>query len=138
MGIIEINQENINILKKFIGNELPNSFRYFSSRTIECISNHKITIIFLDDIEKNPIGYGHLDDDNLNIWLGICVLPKYHGMGIGNKIMKYLVQKAKDIDIKKINLTVDIDNIIAKKLYEKMGFKIFKKTEEFYHMFLVV
>ena len=70
--IITINDTNIDILKQFIRNKLPPTFRYFGSRDINSVKSHEITLIYLDN--DIPVGYGHLDNDGHHIWLGICVL----------------------------------------------------------------
>jgi len=114
-----INDNNINLLSKFIEQDDSKSFRYFEKRNIDIIKNHLITLIVT--LNNNIAGYGHLDLDGC-IWLGICVLKEYRGQGLGNKIMKYLVNYAKNNKIRKIYLTVDKDNKIAVGLYEKCGF----------------
>lgn len=48
--------------------------------------------------------------------------------------MNYLLEYAKNNNIKKIYLTVDKDNIIAKNLYEKNKFIVEKETDNFFKM----
>ncbi|OPJ55050.1 GNAT family N-acetyltransferase [Alkalithermobacter paradoxus] len=56
--------------------------------------------------------------------LGVSVLKEYWGIGIGNCLMDYLLNWAKETNIiKKVNLRVREDNHSAIKLYEKLGFK---------------
>lgn len=129
MQIIKIGKENINLLQNFI-NELKNSekhFRYFNSRDISIIQNHLLTILLIDGEENYPIGYGHLDKDGDDLWLGICILSEYQGKGLGKKIMNYLIDFAQQKNVSQIKLTVDNDNILAIKLYEKLGFIQIKK-----------
>lgn len=123
---------NINLLQDFIKlNNSPN-FRYFENRNIDIIKNHILTLILTDE-NKNIIGYGHLDFEK-NIWLGICVCEKFRGKGFGKKIMNFLLEYAKNNNIEEIYLTVDKDNIIAKKLYEKNNFIVEKETDNFFKM----
>jgi len=55
---------------------------------------------------------------------GVQVLKEYWGLGIGKKLIKYLIHWAKESKvIKKINLRVRTDNANARHLYKKLGFK---------------
>ena len=51
------------------------------------------------------------------------VKPEYRGMGVNKAILEYLTQWAAKQKITEIRLEVYEDNIIAKKAYEKAGFK---------------
>lgn len=132
MNYNSINNKNIYLLERFIKLNNSKNFRYFENRNINIIKNHIITLI-LTDKNENIIGYGHLDFEE-NIWLGICVCENYRGKGFGKKIMNYLLEYAKNNNIKKIYLTVDKDNIIAKNLYEKNKFIVEKETDNFFKM----
>jgi RimJ/RimL family protein N-acetyltransferase len=56
---------------------------------------------------------------------GISVLKKYWGMGIGSKMLAYLLAWAEETGtVRKINLRVLVDNLRAIRLYEKFGFKV--------------
>lgn len=131
MKIIVINKENIELLKTFINNELPPSFRYFEKRDINCINNHFITIVGC--INNIPIAYGHIDYEN-KYWLGICVLPKYHRKGYGKKIMNYLMDKVYNSDINIIYLSVDKTNDVAINMYKKYNFSIKDDKATYYIM----
>ena len=60
------------------------------------------------------------------------VITKERGRGIGDKLLKYLIEKYKDSDIKNITLEVKEDNIIAINLYKKYGFKKVSTREKYY------
>ena len=60
------------------------------------------------------------------------VITKERGKGIGDKLLKYLIEKYQDTDIKNITLEVKEDNIIAINLYEKYGFKKVSTREKYY------
>lgn len=134
MQINIINNHNISLLEKFIKNKLSNNFRYFEKRNINIINNHYITII--GTINDIPIGYGHIDIDNNIYWLGICILEEYHGNGYGKYIMNYLINKFNESNVQELYLTVDKNNIVAIKLYEKYNFKIIKDYDYYYKMLL--
>ena len=122
-----ITNNNINLLQNFIKLNNSLNFRYYDNRNIDIIKNHLLTLIIT--IDNKVAGYGHLDFED-NIWLGICILEKYRGIGIGTNIMKYLLDYCNNNNIEKIYLTVDKENIIAKNLYEKLGF-IIEKSKSF-------
>ena len=128
-----INNKNIYLLKEFIQNEKSENFRYYQNRNINVIKNHILTLILTNEM-KNIIGYGHLDSEENKIWLGICVCENYRGKGYGKKIMNYILGFAKDNNLEKIQLTVDKNNLVAKKLYEKNNFIIEKENEKFFKM----
>ena len=69
-----------------------------------------------------PVCYGHLDSDGSKVWLGIAVAQEDKGKGYGNIMMNELIQQAKIKGINTIHLSVDKGNVIAKALYEKIGF----------------
>ena len=60
------------------------------------------------------------------------VITKERGKGIGDKLLKYLIEKYQDTDIKNITLEVKEDNIIAINLYKKYGFKKVSTREKYY------
>jgi ribosomal protein S18 acetylase RimI-like enzyme len=126
--IIKVDKNNINLLVNFIANlgEAANTFRYFNTRAVDVIADHLVTLLLLQD--DVPAGYAHLDPEDQKTWLGICILPQYSGMGLGNLMMIHLLEKAKLLNIKSIELTVDKVNLPAIKLYEKFNFKKIKET----------
>jgi ribosomal protein S18 acetylase RimI-like enzyme len=120
------------LLELFIQDKLPDSFRYFKSRNSECMKNHVVTLLYIDNYK--PVAYGHLDKDDNTIWLGICVLPSHQKKGIGSQLMKQLLDKAQEKNINTIHLTVDKINTVATKIYKKFGFNIINQTETYYIM----
>ena len=55
--------------------------------------------------------------------LGICVQKKAWGIGVGNYLMEYVLEKSKEGGLTKVNLDVRVDNEKAIHLYEKFGFE---------------
>jgi len=56
--------------------------------------------------------------------LGISVQKKYWGQGIGNILMDKIIERCKELDVKKIELRVNADNTGAIVLYKKKEFEI--------------
>lgn len=53
----------------------------------------------------------------------LIVDQKYRGMGIATQLLKFIEQYAFKVNILKLELNVTVDNIIAKELYLKNGYK---------------
>ncbi|KKO89984.1 GNAT family acetyltransferase [Sphingobacterium sp. Ag1] len=70
----------------------------------------------------------------------IAVAPIARGKGIGTELLNYAITHAKQNGFKKVGLLVDLENPNAQKLYERIGFKLGKKTPlvggEYYHMYI--
>ena len=54
--------------------------------------------------------------------LGMGIIERYRGRGIGAELMRATLQAAKARGLTRIELTVRADNQRAKRLYEKFGF----------------
>lgn len=111
-------------LSKFCEERISNGghyFRYFDTRPVSVCENHILTLVAMLDDEI--IGYGHLDPEYEKVWLGICISDMHVGKGLGKRIMKKLIDYA-DINLMKLHLTVDKDNLTAIYLYRIYGFEI--------------
>ncbi len=129
ISIREVGINETQLIKSFLleSPETIKSFRYFENRPLEVVSNHIITIIALFD--NRAVGYGHLDKESNTIWFGIAVADSFKGKGIGKKIMKYLIDYADKIEVSELKLSVDFNNIVAIKMYEKSNFMLEKKLQ---------
>jgi len=62
----------------------------------------------------------------------------YQGKGIAKELIKSIEEKAKELKYEKIALCVDVENVKAFKLYEKVGYKVDKEIyinkKPYYHM----
>ena len=122
---IDRNSASVDVLARFVANPLPDTFRYFRKRDLSCIANHLVTVVGL--VDGVPMAYGHLDREASVVWLGLCVLPAYHGRGYGTQVMQHLIDYARTHvselpDDGAIKLSVDNDNYRARTLYERFGF----------------
>lgn len=129
-SFVEINYNNIDILKKFLSNmgSSKKSFRYYNKRKIkECLSSHIKTCVLLEDDEA--IGYGHLDKDRIDnkVWLGVCLKSSHVGKGNGSILMSYLLKNFYE----NIYLSVDVDNLRGLGLYKKFNFKEVSRNEKY-------
>ena len=68
-------------------------------------------------------------DKELAYIYGVSTVPKFEKKGYATKLLEYTIQYLKKIGIKKFELTVDIDNFAAQKIYKKLNFKIVENLE---------
>lgn len=91
--------------------------------------NHKGELYFIEVLEENeykPIGDVALCKDNLPIVIGDKL---YHNKGIGKKVLKSLILRARELDFECINIQEIYDyNTYSKKLFESLGFKGYGET----------
>ena len=71
-------------------------------------------------------------DRELAYIYGVCTNVSYQNKGMANKLLFYVLEDLKKYGIKKVQLTVGINNIIAQKLYSKFNFKIKEKLKNEY------
>ena len=100
-----------------------------NTETISIIENmlrnirHNIISVYkLDNGTFVGCGYGVIEKGFVGLF-DIVVKEEFRGKGYGKEIVKKILEKAVETGIEKAYLAVVNDNIIAKKLYEKLGFK---------------
>jgi ribosomal protein S18 acetylase RimI-like enzyme len=120
--LIPINDTNVELITTFLQNagRSTETFRYYQNRPLDVVRNHLYTCVY--SVGDLIIGYGHLDEEGKNVWLGVAVSDYFIGKGIGKKIMYHLIEKAKELKIAEVRLSVDSKNLKAKRLYEKFNF----------------
>lgn len=62
--------------------------------------------------------------------LSIAVNQEYQGRGIGKELVRNGLEYLKKEEVKRVKLEVRTDNIPAKKIYEKFGFKAVDKVKD--------
>jgi ribosomal protein S18 acetylase RimI-like enzyme len=133
----ELNQQKYNIEKVTLDNKFTedwkNCFYYCANiknnETIDIIENmlknirHDIVSVY--KIEKGIFigcGFGVIEKDFVGLF-DIIVNEEFRGKGCGKEIVEAILAKAKEIGAKKAYLSVVNNNMIAKTLYEKIGFQ---------------
>lgn len=130
LEIVPINFDNILLLKNFIEHINSKFFRYFNTRNINVIQNHKYTILLINN--NDCVGYGHIDFEDNMYWLGIYIKKEFRSQGLSKIIMNDLIKFFNTHFPNKIlHLTVDNDNIIAYTLYVKYGFTTSKINNKY-------
>ena len=122
------------LFKQFIDQfDNDESFTYYKNRGVSHLPAVAHTIIYLSN--NKIIGYGHLDQEVNDLWLGIAVDTDARGVGLGAKIMQDLIEKyQKDFSDTDLILAVGISNSNALKLYKKFGFTVSSRTSKNFFM----
>lgn len=105
---------------------------------LQNIQNSILEKMFLCEIENKIVGICSIEGVNKirikhRVDLAITVLKNYWGNKIGEKLIDYAIEYCKSNSIKKIELTVRIDNERALKLYKKFGFEIEGEIKKFFY-----
>lgn len=83
---------------------------------------------------KNVVGYICakiiLDEADIN---NVAVTSKFRRNGIAQKLLNCLIDFCKNRGVKKFTLEVNANNVAAKKLYQKTGFKTYGVRKGYYH-----
>ena len=79
-------------------------------------------VVGMCDIHRKKYRQSHIAS------LGISIAKAYRGIGIGKALMKKALELAKkELKVKMVILGVFENNRIARKLYKKLGFKVYGK-----------
>ena len=83
---------------------------------------HRPMYVFCD--KDTIVGYYSLllQDNNECELNNLCVIPAYRHQGIGAELLKHAFNKAKELNIKKINIGIVEENKALRKWYESFGF----------------
>ena len=81
-------------------------------------------IILAYYINKTIVGYILIRKMANNTCLldGLYVEKEYRNKGIGNSLLKDAISRIKNMNVKYVDINVMYNNIIAKHIYEKLGF----------------
>ena len=111
----------------------------FSEKLIKKLIKENLFFLKLEksSIKKHLIGFVIVimdKKDSANI-INFLINPKYQIKGYGSFLLNQTILKIREIDkVKKIILNVNINNSSAIKLYEKFGFRIMQKINNYYHL----
>jgi ribosomal protein S18 acetylase RimI-like enzyme len=62
--------------------------------------------------------------------IAVYVKREFRGKGVGKKLMKALLEELAKAKIKKVKLSVNVEQVAAVKLYENFGFKVVSKEDQ--------
>ncbi len=133
--IRDFSEEDIKNKVEWINNSENNEFLHYDiplcyEKTLDWYRNKDNAVRFdgVIEYENKPvglIGLVSIDQKNKKAEFYISMgETAFKGKGIAKKSTKLLLMYAfRDLDLNKVYLNVDDDNLIACKLYEKVGFK---------------
>jgi len=64
--------------------------------------------------------------------VSICVDPDYRGRGIGKALMNEILKKLRESGVCRVRLEVRVSNEVARRLYERLGFKVVDRIDNYY------
>jgi ribosomal protein S18 acetylase RimI-like enzyme len=88
--------------------------------------NKPIGAVWYRLFDESNKGYGFVDNETPE--LGIAILPDFRQQGIGAILMKEIIQQARFDGYKSLSLSVNPDNHLAVRLYEKLGFQYYEMS----------
>jgi Acetyltransferases len=60
----------------------------------------------------------------------LATLPESRGYGVGSKLIRFVEEQARLKQFQKCSLTVKVENQAARKLYEKLGYRVVNRIEK--------
>lgn len=97
--------------------------KFYDKATICAESEH-------DKIVCIVAGYTEELTDNIAYISVIATLPEARGKGYAKKLIKQFLYICKDKNISAVHLYADKSNVIAIRLYEKLGFVVYSANDE--------
>ncbi|MFK7089598.1 GNAT family N-acetyltransferase [Chromobacterium violaceum] len=102
----------------------------YARSQLACQAPH---LLLLDG--KQVVGWCDVTPHRLPIYqhggtLGMGLLPRYRGMGLGGWLMESTVRLAEQRGFRRLELTVHADNLNAIKLYQRQGFLLEGRKRE--------
>lgn len=97
------------------------------------LTQNKFATYFIIEYEKKIAGYCGLwvvmEDAQIT---NIAVLPNFRGEKLGEKLLSYVKDYAKQAGAHHISLEVRVSNYIAQNLYKKLGFEVIGVRKNYY------
>jgi ribosomal protein S18 acetylase RimI-like enzyme len=79
---------------------------------------------------QRPVGLANLGRRGERTWLGgIGVVPEHRGSGVGESLVRMLLDRAREAGAREMVLEVIVENVPAIALYEKLGFARTRELE---------
>jgi ribosomal protein S18 acetylase RimI-like enzyme len=125
--------ERLNILFTTIDNE------QFMNERIEKIANRDMDIYIIECNKKfigevtivyNKADHSDYTIPNKRVYMeAFRVVKEYQGKGVGQYLLKYVIEKVKEQGYSEITIGVEDDNENAKHIYSKFGFTEFIRRD---------
>ena len=129
--IAEMKMQDLQEIKNYLDTEYDN---FWSYQTLESEINSESSIYIIIKNNQNLIlGFTGikviLDEAEL---MNIVVKKDFRNCGIGSILLKNIIKKARELELKKIYLEVNDTNLPAINLYKKFNFKQIGIRKKYY------
>lgn len=85
---------------------------------------------FVAEYEGKTIGFVDIEFfEETGKILGLAVFPEFQGKGVGTKLLKKALEEIRERRKKQAIILTAEDNLLAQKLYERMGFEFKEKLD---------
>jgi L-2,4-diaminobutyric acid acetyltransferase len=101
---------------------LEKYYEHFYKIMLRYFGNSCFIAEFNDTIVGFVMGFASQVDDKTFFTWQIGVFSKFRGYEIGKMLLEEIEENAKKLGCKRIELTVDPENIPSQKLFEKLGY----------------
>ncbi len=88
--------------------------------------------LFIAEKAGDIIGYVDATAE-LNIGrvvLSCLVHPEYRGNGVATKLIECAIDRARELEVKRVHVNISQDNVTARELFTKMGFRFIRRFLE--------
>lgn len=106
--------------------------QFFWFRGLVYRDDYRIWGILCENKRVGVAGLRHITDKSGEFFCYVGE-KEYRG-GIGRPILESVEQKAIQMGLSKLWLRVKFDNVIAKHLYDRLGYVVYKSDDKFYYM----
>ena len=130
--IVEVDRSNFELINK-LENAFSTVFSY-KDYILNDFKNNIFSKYFIYFDKSNIIGFVNYYEiyDKIEI-ANIYVDEMNRSKKVGSKMIEYLINLAKQKNVENITLEVNINNVVARKLYEKYGFKSVAIRQNYYN-----
>ena len=80
--------------------------------------------------KRNLVGTIHLEKNDNIIYMDIIIFPEFQNSGLGTKVINDIKNDIFKLSFKKIEVSIDENNIPSLRLFEKVGFKFVSQEDE--------
>ena len=80
--------------------------------------------------ERNLVGTIHLEKNDNIIYMDILIFPEFQKYGLGTKVINDIKNDIFNLSFKKIEVSIEENNIPSLRLFEKVGFKFVSQEDE--------
>lgn len=124
-------RKDVDLIIKILQSEFDD---FWTPSILENEISNSESIYIVAKKSNEIVGFAGLWDDTYNMHItNIAVKKVYRHKGIGEALLKKLIQITKEKNKETITLEVNEQNTIAQNLYLKNGFKIMGKRKKYYN-----